>query len=94
LSIREIVPERHLFAGDPVLLTPGQQIQGWRTTWFWGILLVAAVVVAGLVLPAAARLLLAADPRWAVPVMVTGFTITWSAFIAAFRFGKQRGWVR
>jgi hypothetical protein len=63
-----------------------------RMSWFWGILLLLAVLQIGVVLPAAALFLLGGGPGWATAVMITGLLITWAGFIAILRFGQRRAW--
>jgi hypothetical protein len=63
-----------------------------RISWFWGILLLLAVVQIGVVLPAAALYLLGDDPRWVPGVMIGGLLIAWTGFIAVLRVGRRRTW--
>jgi len=58
--------------------------------WLWCLLLVAAVVVIGVVVPTAVFLLLGGDPNWSADVIVAGVLIAWTAFIAILRLGRQR----
>lgn len=58
--------------------------------WLWGLLLVAAVVVIGVVVQAAVLSLRGGDPTWSAAVLVTGTVIAWTAFIAILRLGRRR----
>ena len=63
-----------------------------RIGWLWGLLLMTAVVVAGVVVSTAVLLLLGGYPTWVAPVMAAGFLIAWTAFIAIFWLGRRRAW--
>jgi len=63
-----------------------------RIGWVWGLLLVAAVMVIGGLVPLAVLSLLGGDPLWSVAVMITGLLLAWTAFIAIIRLGRRRAW--
>lgn len=56
--------------------------------WLCGLGLVAAVVVIGVVVPAAVLLFLGGNPIWSVAVMAGGVLIAWTVFIVILRLGR------
>ena len=66
-----------------------------RIGWLWGfllVLLVAAVVVLGVAVPTGVALLLGANAAWSAAVMVAGFLIAGTAFVAILRLGRRHAW--
>jgi hypothetical protein len=58
--------------------------------WLWSLLVVLAVVEVSVFLPAAALVLLWADPHWTTAAAVAGVLLVWTVLIASLRIGRER----
>ncbi len=65
-----------------------------RLGWWGGLVLAAAVVGIGVVVPAAVLLHWGCDPTWFTAILVAGVVIAWKEFIAILRLGRRRAWWR